>query len=612
MKKELSWIRFLVLLIVSLTFVFFCSNDSFADTWQEEGMCVSDGDYWNPEVVQLADGRYRMYYEYQEEGQLKSIYSLISSDGLTWEPETGVRVSDANMPSIVQLPDGRWRLYFNAAAQGGFGSALSEDGLNFIKEDGLRLTASGVGHETYGIRHPSVIRLDDGMYRMYYDARQAPETNERILSAISIDGLTWAKEAGVRIDYASFANCDSITTPDVIKTSDGYTRLYFKVIPPLGGGVTQGIYSALSADGLTFSVMPGPEIAEFVVDGQRYHIQDPTLVSIPTGLRMYYWIGMWGTLPLSGVYSATTSLVTPSSSTDSGITRANNGVESIWTFTEDNVSLGIIGVSPEAVLLDDASIRLYVTGGTQGMTLYKAGDGLTFTQETASLPLGGSDPTLIRLSDSTYRMYYNDREMIKTATSPDGLAWTEESSTGISNTNNNGAWGVPDSVKLPNGLIRLYWVDTPIYVTPPNGYEVVKSAISPDGLTFTEELGYRTEYTNGTGGWADPHIVLAEEGNWVGLFSYIPPFSETDTIMEPMTLHVGTSIDGLTWLIESEPIITVTGGHVGDPASYPLGDGSYRIYHVATSELNPPHTYFIKSGVLKKITTSGNLDPANY
>ena len=269
-----------------------------------------------------------------------------------------------------------------------------------------------------------------------------------------------------------------------------------------------------------------------------------------------------------------------------------------WTFTEDNVSLGITGVSPEAILLSDDSVRLYVTGGSQGMTLYRASDGLTFTEETASLPLGGSDPTLIRLGDGTYRMYYNDRDTIKTATSPDGLAWTEESSTGISNTNGNEAWGVPDSVELPDGRIRLYWVDTPIYVSPPNGYEVVKSAVSEDGLTFTEESGYRTENTNGEGGWADPHVLLAEERNWVGLFSFIPPFTEENP-NEPMTIHVGTSTDGLTWSIESEPIITVSGGHVGDPASYPLGDGSYRIYHVATSELNPPHDYFITSGILK-------------
>ena len=272
--------------------------------------------------------------------------------------------------------------------------------------------------------------------------------------------------------------------------------------------------------------------------------------------------------------------------------------QSNWAFTSDSVDFGIEGVSPEAVLLDDGSVRLYVTGGVEGMKLYQASDGLTFTRETASLPLGGADPTLIRLDDGTYRMYYNDRDTIKTATSPDGLTWTEESSTGISNTNGNMAWGVPDSIELPDGRIRLYWVDTSINVTPPNGYEVVRSAISPDGLTFTDESGYRTEDTNGQGGWVDPHVLLAEEGNWICLCAFIPPLIEGGGAQEPITIHVGTSTDGLTWSFESEPVISVSGGHVGDPASYPLGNGTYRVYFLATSELNPPHTSFIRSGVL--------------
>ena len=227
--------------------------------------------------------------------------------------------------------------------------------------------------------------------------------------------------------------------------------------------------------------------------------------------------------------------------------KLNGNGESNWIFTEDSVDFGIEGVSPEAVLLDDGSVRLYVTGGVEGMMLYQASDGLTFTRETASLPLGGADPTLIRLDDGTYRMYYNDRDTIKTATSPDGLTWIEESSTGISNTNGSMAWGVPDSIKLPDGRIRLYWVDTCINVTPPNGYEVVRSAVSPDGLTFIDESGYRTECTNGQGGWVDPHVLLAEEGNWICLFAFVPPLIEGIDAQEPITVHVGTSTDGLTW-----------------------------------------------------------------
>ncbi|MBC8417946.1 MAG: hypothetical protein H8E10_05070 [Desulfobacterales bacterium] len=264
-----------------------------------------------------------------------------------------------------------------------------------------------------------------------------------------------------------------------------------------------------------------------------------------------------------------------------------------WTFTEDNISLGISGVSPEAVLLDDGSVRLYVTGGMQGMTLYKASDGLTFTEETASPPQGGADPTLIKLSDGTYRMYYRDMlgqlETICTAISPDGLSWTKESTTWISNTSGREAWGVPDSVELPDGRIRLYWVDTPPECPdPPNGYEVIKSAISSNGLTFTEEGGYRTE-----GGYVDPYVLVAEEGNWIGLFSLMLPD------LGPMKMYIGTSTDGLTWSIESDPIISVSGGSAIDPTAVPLGDGSYRVYYGSVLDVGPEVDSSLKSGILK-------------
>ncbi len=306
-----------VLGLVSLALIVLsCPGSSgFAATWQKEGMCVSNGDYWNPDVVRLANGQLRMYYEYQPSGNVKNIYSLISSDGLTWESENGIRISEGNMPAVVQLPDGRWRIYYNDC--GSFGSAISEDGLNFVKEGGYRLEPSGEGYEAYGIRHPTVVKLDDGTYRMYYDAQEADGRQERILSAVSSDGLTWQKE-GVRVDYSSIPNCDSLTSPYVVRTSDGYTRLYLTV---RGFMATEksGIYLAVSQDGLDFSIKEGPEIGGFDEGGQSHGIMDPSVVEIQTGtLRMYYWIGLWYTLPASGVYSATAGL-------DFGETLEGNG-----------------------------------------------------------------------------------------------------------------------------------------------------------------------------------------------------------------------------------------------------------------------------------------------
>ena len=263
---------------------------------------------------------------------------------------------------------------------------------------------------------------------------------------------------------------------------------------------------------------------------------------------------------------------------------------SSWTFTEDNTDLGISGVSPEAFLLDDWSVRLYVTD--MGMIIYRAGDGLAFTRETASLP-PGSDPTLVRLEDDTYRMYYVSHEQgvgeIWTATSPDGLNWTTESGTGIRNTTGGPAWGVPDSIELPNGWIRLYWVDMPSESNE-GDYEVVRSALSSDGIVFTEEEGYRTE-----DGYVDPYILFAEDGSWAGLFATTPSEERL-----PQVIYIGYSTDGLTWVIESEPIITISGGNAFDPTAVPLGDGSYRVYYCTTTGSDPFSGFFLKSGIIRK------------
>ena len=282
-----------------------------------------------------------------------------------------------------------------------------------------------------------------------------------------------------------------------------------------------------------------------------------------------------------------------SDSSSSGTTSGDDGSSSSeWSFTADNVDFGISGVSPEAI---EGSVRLYVTA-IGGIRVYSASDGLTFSEESGSFP-SGSDPTIIVLDDGTYRMYYvdiNDEgvQEIWTATSPDGLNWTRSSSgTGITNTFGGGAWGVPDSVKLPDGRIRIYWVDMPSE-DGDDVFEVIKSAISTDGITFTEESGFRTE-----NGYVDSYILKAENGDWIGLFATTPEESRL-----PQKIYVGTSTDGLSWTIESDPIITESGGNALDPTAVSLGDGSYRVYYIATSGSDPSVGHFVKSGIIRQNT----------
>jgi len=263
-----------------------------------------------------------------------------------------------------------------------------------------------------------------------------------------------------------------------------------------------------------------------------------------------------------------------------------------WSFAEDDVALDIPGVSPEAILLEDGSVRLYVTD--MGMKVYRSEDGLAFDEENVQMP-PGSHPPLIPLSNGGYRMYYvdmiNNTQTICTATSSDGLTWTEEACTSIKNSSGNQAWGVPDSVECPDGSIRLYWVDMP----PTMGfgtYEVIKSAISEDGVDFTIEDGYRTE-----DGYVDSYVLIAEEGNWVGLFATTPAPERL-----PQEIFIGTSTDGLTWEIKRDPIITVEGGNALDPTAVPLENGSWRVYYSSTPGSDPFAGFTLQSGVLSLTT----------
>ena len=83
-----------------------------AEHWEKEpGVRVDAGGegaehyIWSPDVIPLADGRYRMYYEGKTErgdGQVKAaIVSAVSADGLVWEREPGLRLAGASVSYLA-------------------------------------------------------------------------------------------------------------------------------------------------------------------------------------------------------------------------------------------------------------------------------------------------------------------------------------------------------------------------------------------------------------------------------------------------------------------------------------------------------------------------------
>jgi len=248
-----------------------------------------------------------------------AIYSAISTDARNFQIESGVRLT-GSMPAIVKLPDGKWRMYFaspsgeTSSAEGGASfatnvikSAISSDGLSWLIEKGIRLSPGGE-FDPDNIVHPTVVALPQGGYRMYYDGevrRTEQEFTWRILSATSTDGLIWAKDPGVRINVNEGPlDADLVWSAhaEYYNLTDTY-QLYFSVQTPIDN-LIDGIYSATSEDGLLFTVEAKPELApakesgESGIGGQVGSYQDPFILELTEGKIMYYWING------SGIYSA--------------------------------------------------------------------------------------------------------------------------------------------------------------------------------------------------------------------------------------------------------------------------------------------------------------------
>jgi len=176
--------------------------------YTQSGMMV------DPFVVEMPDGRFRLYVPSESEG----IISAVSDDGMTFVREAGVRTEAGGMPGAIVLPDGRVRLFL---CGGGIFSMISDDGLDFTLEDGLRIPPP---FPTALVDNPEPIRLDGGGYLMLYSVHDTrndgllPWEYTEIHLATSQDGLTWTTSATV-IGYGG--------TSCVVETPDGTLYIYY-------------------------------------------------------------------------------------------------------------------------------------------------------------------------------------------------------------------------------------------------------------------------------------------------------------------------------------------------------------------------------------------------
>ena len=295
--------------------------------WSYEGKLIDEPYLFDVTVIKLDDGGHLLYGEASDIGG-HTVISYISDDGLNFTIEEGYRLTGAFMPFIVKLPDGGFRLYFTdqevPIGQSGaraIMSAISNDAINFTVEDGDRLTYTGNGYESSGLRGAKILQLDDGTYRMYYHGIDGNE-HWRVLSAVSQEGLNWTRESGVRIDPSDL--CDGVTRIGNVApliTSDGIYHLYVAALNCVGGNAKNGIYDATSTDGLTFTVGSTPVINMYVTESNEVNPEDPAAIMTDTGIRMYFApygtqgcvvseSGIHSVIYTAGITSTTTSSTT--------------------------------------------------------------------------------------------------------------------------------------------------------------------------------------------------------------------------------------------------------------------------------------------------------------
>jgi hypothetical protein len=198
---------------------------------------------------------------------LHRVLSAVSPDGLTWTADNHVLLEHASVPCAIMTPEGNIRLYYVDASQmpETANCAESTDGGSTFTVLGLTIA----NLTALKALDPSIVRLVDGRYRLYYygPATQDPSAAgaHSIYSAISDDGVAFTEEQQV-FSY------DGLVDPDVFQVRRG---LWYMFVFSLADGRT---IIAKSRNGTTFKYLKPLALenwgttAPVKIDKRRYRL----------------------------------------------------------------------------------------------------------------------------------------------------------------------------------------------------------------------------------------------------------------------------------------------------------------------------------------------------
>jgi len=231
--------------------------------WQPSGAILAE--HASVPGAVIKDGIIYVYFVDVSQNGIKEQLGMVKSadQGQSWSEPTTLSISGLGNkatadPAPLLLEDGSIRLFYFDINESRINklpidqeplnqiySAISEDGINFSQEEGVRFTKIGAFD-------PDVEKMGE-IYRMYVGDLKG----NRVLSATSEDGLTFTEEGTA---YSGGA------VPDVFY-DDGTYYLF-----------TAGIDTATSTDGITFSAT-----GRHFSDPNYMVTADPSVVKIADG-----------------------------------------------------------------------------------------------------------------------------------------------------------------------------------------------------------------------------------------------------------------------------------------------------------------------------------------
>lgn len=259
------------------------------ELWTETGVAIT-GNYADADIVDLGNGTFRMYYSAEPEtpGFNGQVYSATSTDGITWNKESGTRITGATFPSVIKLSDERYRMYFQDQQE--IKSAVSPDGLSWEKEQGVRIdTTNPAGLNLARVLAPTVLNTENEYLMVYAGAINEPYTKEKVpnkethplLWATSKDGLIFESK-GIALDSRNEIFKGWMDGPELMKWDDNTIKLFFWGY----FGVYESIFEKGSFSDPEF-VFYGPNFDPNVMFPSSPP-GDPTLMKINGVWNMYY------------------------------------------------------------------------------------------------------------------------------------------------------------------------------------------------------------------------------------------------------------------------------------------------------------------------------------